>query len=219
MIFYILHQFEFWILRAQRYYFFILLHFRYLQSSYQKEFEPLLLITSQEIYLWNCFQKYEWLLIHFILIHHLQPLFAFYIALILVLQSNFKSYLWSYLLQNALHVFPLIRVANNKNLEIHLLCIELLIHSTLIHQLIKMLLIDFSIATLQQFSSNHLKILNKNGNLSYKIPLLYDAMRNLLYFNLALFSNLELIWNDWNLLFLFLLHFTTIAEEAMQKQG
>ncbi len=219
MIFYIPHQFELWILRAQRYYFFILLHFRYLQSSYQKEFEPLLLITSQEIYLWNCFQKYEWLLIHFILIHHLQPLFAFYIVLILVLQSNFKSYLWSYLLQNALHVFPLIRVANNKNLEIHLLCIELLIHSTLIHQLIKMLLIDFSIATLQQFSSNHLKILNKNGNLSYKIPLLYDAMRNLLYFNLALFSNLELIWNDWNLLFLFLLRFTTIAEEAMQKQG
>ncbi len=207
MIFYIPHQFELWILRAQRYYFFILLHFRYLQSSYQKEFEPLLLITSQEIYLWNCFQKYEWLLIHFILIHHLQPLFAFYIVLILVLQSNFKSYLWSYLLQNALHVFPLIRVANNKNLEIHLLCIELLIHSTLIHQLIKMLLIDFSIATLQQFSSNHLKILNKNGNLSYKIPLLYDAMRNLLYFNLALFSNLELIWNDWNLLFLFLLRF------------
>ena len=219
MIFYILHQFELWILRAQRYYFFILLHFRYLQSSYQKEFEPLLLITSQEIYLWNCFQKYEWLLIHFILIHHLQPLFAFYITLILVLQSNFKSYLLSYLLQNALHVFPLIRVANNKNLEIHLLCIELLIHSTLIHQLIKMLLIDFSIATLQQFSSNHLKILNKNGNLSYKIPLLYDAMRNLLYFNLALFSNLELIWNDWNLLFLFLLRFTTIAEEAMHKQG
>ena len=58
---------------------------------------------------------------------------------------------------------------------------------------LKRFLIDFSIATLQQFSSNHLKILNKNGNLSYKIPLLYDAMRNLLYFNMALFSNLELI--------------------------